>query len=508
MVRITDWRFPTHPQYLSLKASLAKQGHKIEATNDLSGTEYTTDSDFYDSLHYTLKPLQKHKLVVNLQAKKAEKVVKDFDVTWEFERDLFTADRRHIAIVAMFSGHALALNVPMENITFNLGTLTLPYDMEELLKFYNDTLWQNKVSHYWQALRTSKEITELASILYPQLPTQPYRPYSTFNDNIVLDYIKDWSDVVLSMSFGKESLLTFLLLDKFYGLDGAAISVFEQEANWQRASKSKLEALKEHTDSNFTVGSFKTDIMKQLGQHCHWGDAHCSYTYPAIWAATLINSNKKIIFFGDEYERSVEVPVIQVVDGQEIPTSLYTFDYIQSSVLHAKFNRLLSRIGLEERIATALLHLTEFQIQYLLWKIAPDLVEKQVSCWKTTTGEEWCNNCSKCKRIGFMLSAMGLPLPGNLVYIEEEEILPKNGRDLFACDLGVEDEAGLDTNGTGLLLDLACSVATDRIMGDYELSTSVPYLSQRMPLTNLHPETWSPKMVSYVNDLLKDHPLA
>ncbi|MEP7271999.1 MAG: hypothetical protein ABI882_10885, partial [Acidobacteriota bacterium] len=68
-------------------------------------------------------------------------------------------------------------------------------------------------------------------------------------------------------------------------------------------------------------------------------------------------------------------------------------------------SELMKNWGMDCSSLTAALH--SYQVQELLTKRYPHLLDLQYSCWRVRAGEAACNSCSQCLRIAFSLLSMG-----------------------------------------------------------------------------------------------------
>jgi hypothetical protein len=210
--------------------------------------------------------------------------------------------------------------------------------------------------------------------------------------------------------------------------------------------------------------------------------------------------------FGDEYERTVaETAVMVDEEGDSETYPIYTYDYMQSSVWHAKLNHLFSLLDLKAKVGSVLYNLSEFQIQYLLAKLDPRLLKFQLSCWWSDAEDTWCNECSKCTRIAFMCGALNIPLPEGLKPFDPA--LATNGRACFAVTCGCEADPaahGADISGIGPFLDQCYTAGVNKLKGDpFE---PVDRLRKIQPEDPIHPHitlAWHDRL----NSLLADHPL-
>jgi hypothetical protein len=187
-------------------------------------------------------------------------------------------------------------------------------------------------------------------------------------------------------------------------------------------------------------------------------------------------------------------------------------DYPQSSIWHARLNWLLKGLGLEQRLGSVLYNLTEFQVQWLLFKFKPEVLDFQNSCWYVGTGDSWCNNCPKCERIAFMRTAMGLPLPPGLNPINLEEMQSKSGRSLFAVDLGGGQYT--EANKIAQILDACYDAAIPRIEDSLlhaRIGIDAPKVEAMrylQPEDIYHPMLLPAHVALEIELALEDHPLA
>lgn len=330
-------------------------------------------------------------------------------------------------------------------------------DLGEIQAFAADFIWQNRLGNFWRFAATAKD-PSLARTQY--LPEYPYEPYSLapgYPTELMLkkftvrppslEAIVDQS--VLGMSFGKESLLTYaffqrlglqerLALGLITYVDNDKIS-YEKLQGYAEVYPALLERFEAEQKLTHPKAKVRTNFYQQFNKDVDWDVIN--YFQQIYTVLLAIASDRDYIILGDEYDCHIEDTLQmrrEALDGKQLEgwttaSPVYTLDYHQSPIAHAKMNCLFTKLGLKHRIVSLITNIGEYQVQGLLGKLAPELLQYQVSCWFSSNKQLWCNDCSKCSRVALLRDAHGQPRPDGLLPYEQQgkQIL---GPAMFATD--------------------------------------------------------------------------
>lgn len=276
--------------------------------------------------------------------------------------------------------------------------------------FWYDFVWQCKLSTF--ALGYSPNEPSK-----PDFAVLPQGPFEEYNSTQYSEELSGYhaKEVALCQSFGKEALLSWHLLKQHYGEKAKSVKLLNCQGSLDEpllfnSLISKLSDIEGKVlDGRSVLSNFLVDHQRLRGVKYE------RYYYLHIIALmAAIDTNCKLILFGNEYERNY----VDVVIADNVPTNFYTYDYDQTQTVAGKLNHLFSMLNADVRIGSLVANLTELQIQYLLYKVAPELYTIQHSCWNATCEKQWCYDCSKCVWITYICDILELPVAKDNPYIK------------------------------------------------------------------------------------------
>lgn len=303
--------------------------------------------------------------------------------------------------------------------------------------------------------------------------------YARTSDHTVPDTLPQGTDALVSLSWGKESLLSVTLAQKVYGAENIRFGVIKHDLGDYKYQDSYDKFIAGSPLDGATNTAVAINYLKLLqdliptvtgcGRFC----APTNALHHIYALAHMLNNweTTSIVFMGDEAERTVDNLVMQhlddigvrhtpVVSKTEIENSRtenlgsyrtigveHTFDFHQSEHMAQALNYYLRKVlGVDKRLSSMVYTVNELQIQYLLANLNPELFEYQVSCWFADDpskhgGSKWCCSCKKCWRLFHLMRCLGLKpeergLTTNISMRDIEDQLPQmlTGGKIFAVD--------------------------------------------------------------------------
>lgn len=439
----------------------------------------------------------------------------DYTVRWNFERDLSKVDPKLIVMLQLFSSVHAALLCKRHGLPDIIlegewpGAFPNNY-WAELDRLWKDLTWQNKLAHFYSSACWDEHapdwITGLLSGFLPETPWESYFGEKEFTHTFLKNHLVSWDritpeDVCLSMSFGKESLLSLALMRELYPryqFNKLELSAIKHSAKYQHVDSSAIDKLNRVLGTKFHLTEVSSNLREKALENFYEKDVWSGFGIAAMHIAQFIATDRPVVIYGDEYERSFESKVF--VDDTPAPN--YTLDYVQNAIWHAKVNSFMEVVGLPNRMSSILFNLSEFQVQWLLAKLAPELLDIQTSCWYGTDDEPWCNDCSKCSRVSFMRQAMFLPLPEGLKPYRGQL---SNGRQAFAVDLGAGNVWSGDSP-VGAFLDKSFEIALHNIHDNARIG--LDRMLKLQPFDQFHPNILRQDWIPVIEQSLANHPLS
>ena len=364
-----------------------------------------------------------------------------FDIFYEFK-----AANPHPNLVCLLA--ALSANWAGMHCVYSADMLSFKETVgashetvEHITRFWMDFVWQNRVGNLWRRVATAESPRPKVEF-EEYLPEAPYRSFTVEPDQDLIQQetisfgkLADLAnDCVLGLSFGKESLLSLAWLKDGHpdlGLVEYAdnhLIRYEKLQQYAGIYPDLLEKIQIEQQLGCKTAKVRTNFYQQFNREVQWDVIN--YFQQIYTVLLALASSKTYIVLGDEYDCYIEDALI--IDGQS--SKVFTLDYHQSNLAHAKMNRLFKLLDVPKRVTSLLTNLNEFQIQGLLAKMAPELLNYQASCWFSSNAKFWCNSCSKCSRISLMFDALKLPMPSGLKPPAEQAVVA-DGPSLFAVDV-------------------------------------------------------------------------
>jgi hypothetical protein len=206
--------------------------------------------------------------------------------------------------------------------------------------------------------------------------------------------------LLLPMSFGKDSLLTYAVA-KEIGLTVTPVFMNEPTCVVQNSIKqsiarnfAKSERITFHTFTN-TLGA----LRDRAGLMWGWDMLITQYTL--MYLPYLYAYRSKYLFWSNE----------QSTNEISHDTNGYIFSptYEQSVAWTLQLNNLLRGFSCNTKISSIIEPLHELPIMYILHRRYPDIGKYQLSCdSEQKRTHRWCEHCFECARIYIFLRAAGV----------------------------------------------------------------------------------------------------
>jgi hypothetical protein len=206
--------------------------------------------------------------------------------------------------------------------------------------------------------------------------------------------------VLLPMSFGKDSLLTFAVAREI-GLSVIPVFIEEPTCSVQNQKKhtlAKLFTKKCHTKIVF----FKNTLgILRDNDGLMWGWDPLLTQYTLLYIPFLYASKARYLFWSNEQSTNERVTD---EDGY-----IYNPTYEQSVPWTLHLNNLLREFSSNTILSSIIEPLEELTIMYILHKRYNDIGRFQLSCdSEHVRSRRWCEQCYECARIYLFLTAIGV----------------------------------------------------------------------------------------------------
>ena len=307
---------------------------------------------------------------------------------------------------------------PIEPVFFKILLYSIPTNIFEYENINTTSLIKTFYNSYFQ--------TEYKGLHYP------------YSGKKTKKSLKE--KAILLFSFGKDSLLTYGLLDEL-GIAIVPIFIKEPQLVYENAHKRKL-AQKFYQKFLKEVPFFplKTGKLRQE-KDFYWGWDIILSQYAFVLIPYYFYHQAKYLFFGNEqscnfFLKDPEGYFINPVFEQSVPAMQFLQDIPKLFFINTHIGSLVEPIH-------------EIFITYILHHRYPELGKFQMSCFSDETESKkkrWCGRCEKCARMYIFLKALGIP-PANVGFYNNDMLSQKKENLYVIFDQG----RGLSTYaGSGL----------------------------------------------------------
>jgi hypothetical protein len=256
-------------------------------------------------------------------------------------------------------------------------------------------------------------------------------------------------EAVLSLSMGKDSLLTFGV-SRELGIETHPVMIQEKGAPIENAHKRQM-IKKFNEEFNVNVEKVYNETMIlhsfkyfEIPSKEDYLLSHLMTEYALILIPYLYRHNAKYLFFGNEQNCDM------TYTSEEGYRCYPVFD--QSTEWMVELTNMLN-MGLKNkfRVLSLLEPLNDLAITRILHKRYPDIAKYQYSCFpdetlNTTKSTRWCSHCSKCARLFIIFKALGIDTKG-LGF--KENMLTKEHMPYFSVFGATEGKSPYDSSGAG-----------------------------------------------------------
>lgn len=208
---------------------------------------------------------------------------------------------------------------------------------------------------------------------------------------------------ILLLSFGKDSLLTYALLQEL-GVSIVPIFIKEPQSVFENVHKRKLaDRFNKTFDEEVLFFPLSIGRLRQLTGLC-WGWDIVLSQYAFILIPYYFYHQSKYLFFGNEqscnfYTHDEEGYFINPVFEQSVQAMQHLQDIPQQFFINTHIGSLVEPIH-------------EIFITYILHHRYPEIGQFQMSCFSETSEAKkrrWCGNCEKCARMYIFFKALLIP---------------------------------------------------------------------------------------------------
>lgn len=268
---------------------------------------------------------------------------------------------------------------PIEPLFFKLLLYSIPMNIFEektnglttsflLKKFYNFTFQTkfNSLNHLYTGKQIKKALKERAFLFF---------------------------------SFGKESLLTYALLDEL-GVKTIPVFIKEPQSNFENAHKRRL-AERFYRRFNKEIVFFPLSIGRlRQAEDFFWGWDIILSQYALILLPYYFAYKTKYLFFGNEQSCN-----FHIYDKEGF---LVNPVFEQSVYAMQHLNDIPKQFFINTHLGSLVEPIHEIFITYILHHRYPDFGRFQMSCFSEepqAKKRRWCGHCEKCARIYIFLKA-------------------------------------------------------------------------------------------------------
>jgi hypothetical protein len=253
------------------------------------------------------------------------------------------------------------------------------------------TIGEIPSAHFTAPLLLKKLSNAEFSVKFTGIPEaiHSHKPYSTYS-----------SRVLLPMSFGKDSLLTYAV-SREIGLEVIPVFIEEPTCSVQNQKKhvlAKIFTNKFHREISYFKNSLGV-LRDKDGLMWGWDTLLTQYTL--LYIPFLYALKARYLFWSNEQSTNE-----LVMDEHGY---LYNPTFEQSVPWTLHLNNLLREYSSNTTISSIIEPLHELVIMYILHKRYNDIGRFQLSCdSEHTRTKRWCEDCYECARIYLFLVAIGI----------------------------------------------------------------------------------------------------
>lgn len=246
-------------------------------------------------------------------------------------------------------------------------------------------------------------------------------------------------NAILLFSFGKDSLLTYSVLDEL-GITVAPIFMREPQSAFENAHKKKLaQKFYDKFDEEIEFFPLTFGRLRQT-EGLYWGWDLILSQYSFVLIPYYFYYQAKYLFYGNEqscnfYTTDKEGYLVNPVFEQ----SVAGMQFIQN---------IPKQFFINTHIGSIIEPLHELFILYILHHRYPDIGRFQMSCFSDepqAKKRRWCGHCEKCARIYIMLKALDIS-PERVGFYNNDMLSFKKENYYVIFDNNVESAYG----GSGL----------------------------------------------------------
>lgn len=246
---------------------------------------------------------------------------------------------------------------------------------------------------------------------------------------------------ILLFSFGKDSLLSYALLDEF-GVGVVPIFMREPQSTFENAHKRKLaERFTKKFDSDITFFPVSIGRLRQAsGLYWGWDIVLSQYAFMLIPYYFFYQA--RYLFFGNEQSCSLTLyDKDNYLVNPVFEQSVFAMKHLQD---------IPKQFFINTHIGSLVEPIHEIFITYILHHRYPDIARFQMSCFSDepeAKKKRWCGVCEKCARMYVFLRALNIPLEKVGFYNNNMLSLKKEG--LYTIFNGADNISAYGGSGLG-----------------------------------------------------------
>ncbi len=229
---------------------------------------------------------------------------------------------------------------------------------------------------------------------------------------------------LILFSFGKDSLLTYALLEEL-GVKTIPFFIHEPQSNYENLHKKKL-AEKFYKKGGEEVDFFKLAVGRlRQGKGFHWGWDLILSQYVFILLPYFFYHRAKYLFIGNEQTCNFSITddegyLVNPVFEQSVPGMQLQQDFPKAFFIKTHIGSLIEPLH-------------DHLILYILHHRYPDIAQFQMSCFsyaiKEAKQNRWCGVCEKCARLYILF--LGLNINPAKVGFKNKDMLSLKKKKLY-----------------------------------------------------------------------------